>query len=126
MIKAVESGDLDVTNASTISTLTHDKQAEILKLHNKEILAEAKEIRKNAMESRRQERIAAIREKRGNNKPLIAPDGANSVIYADPAWGYISEQTLGYPTMPLEATFSRFRKRAPSEKSLVVMTASLR
>ena len=103
LIKAVETGDLDVTNASIISTLSPEEQAEVLKLNNKEILAQAKEIRKNAMESRRQERIAAIQDKRSKNMPLIAPDGAYSVIYADPAWDYISEQTLGYPTMPLES-----------------------
>ena len=103
LVEAVVNGGLDVTNASTISTLSPEDQAEVLKLQNKEILAQAKEIRKAAMESRRQERIAAIQEKRGNNKSLIAPDGAYSVIYADPAWDYISEQTLGYPTMPLES-----------------------
>ena len=102
LLKAVESGDLDVTNASAISSLSQQDQADILQLDAKAILAKAKQIRKEAMEERRQQRIAAIVVKRANNKPLIAKDGAYSVIYADPAWDYISEETLGYPTMSLE------------------------
>lgn len=103
LVNAVQNGVIDVTNASTISILSEAEQVDLLKLQNKEILAKAKQIRKEAMATRRQSRIAAIEKKRANNKPLIANDGAYSVIYADPAWDYISEETLGYPTMTLDA-----------------------
>lgn len=103
LVNAVQEGVLDVTNASAISNLSEAEQADLLKLQNKEILAKAKQIRKEAMAIRRQSRIVEIEKKRANNKPLIAKDGAYSVIYADPAWDYISEETLGYPTMPLDA-----------------------
>jgi N6-adenosine-specific RNA methylase IME4/ParB-like chromosome segregation protein Spo0J len=102
LVHAVENGNLDVTNASTISSLSQVEQTDLLQLDSKAILAKAKQIRKDAMEGRRQQRIEAIAKKRANNKPLIAKDGAYSVIYADPAWDYISEETLGYPTMPLD------------------------
>lgn len=102
LVAAVEIGKIDVTNASAIARLEKGEQAKYLELDDKAILKKAKEIRKNSMAERRSKRIEAIEKKRANNKPLHAKAGTYSVIYADPAWDYISEEQLGYPTMSLE------------------------
>ena len=102
LVQAVENGKLDVTNASSLAGLDEEKQAIVLELDDKEILKMAKEIRKSAMSDRRKKRIEAIEQKRANNKPLQAEAGTYNVIYADPAWDYISEEALGYPTMSLQ------------------------
>lgn len=103
LIQAVENGKLDVTNASSIARLDESKQAIVLEMDDKEILKMAKQIRKTAMSDRRKKRLDAIEQKRANNKPLEAAPGSFGVVYADPAWDYISEETLGYPTMSLKA-----------------------
>ena len=102
LVQAVENGKLDVTNASSLAGLDEEKQAIVLELDDKKILKMAKEIRKSAMSDRRKKRIEAIEQKRANNKPLQAEAGTYNVIYADPAWDYISEEALGYPTMSLQ------------------------
>jgi N6-adenosine-specific RNA methylase IME4 len=103
LVHAVQAGTLDVTNASVISSLDSEVQRNFMQLSDKEIVALAKEIRKNAMQERRKKRVESIEAKRANNHPLVAAnDGTYNVVYADPPWNFISEMTLGYPTMTLD------------------------
>ena len=59
LVQAVHAGALDVTNASTIASLASQEQKDVMQLSDKEVLARAKQIRKQAMQERRSERIAS-------------------------------------------------------------------
>lgn len=101
LIEQVRHGRIDVLNASAIADRPKEEQSRIMGLEPKSILLCAKEIRKEAMEGRRQARLADIEKKRAGNRALDFADRSFNVIYADPPWDYISEEKLGYPTMSL-------------------------
>jgi len=125
LVQAVHAGALDVTNASTIASLASQEQEDVMQLGDKEILARAKQIRKQAMQERRSERIASIEKKRANNQPLVAAnDGFYNIVYADPAWNYISEETLGYPTMSLDEIKAMPVNKIAAEDAVLFMWCS--
>ncbi len=125
LVQAVQAGSLDVTNASTISTLDAETQDKLMQMSDKDILNKAKQIRKDAMQERRSLRIASIEKKRANNRPLTAAnDGVYNVVYADPAWDYISEETLGYPTMSLDEIKAMPVNKIASEDAVLFMWCS--
>jgi N6-adenosine-specific RNA methylase IME4 len=125
LVQAVQAGSLDVTNASAISTLDAETQNRFMQMSDRDILAKAKQIRKDAMQERRSLRIASIEKKRANNRPLTAAnDGVYNVVYADPAWDYISQETLGYPTMSLEEIKAMPVNKIASEDAVLFMWCS--
>lgn len=102
LIKAVDDGQLNVSNAAVIATLPEHAQNKVLELSEKEILDKAKALRKAKTEDRRTQILEEIEAKRANNKPLDPNSGPFNVVLADPPWDYISELTTKYPTMNLE------------------------
>jgi N6-adenosine-specific RNA methylase IME4/ParB-like chromosome segregation protein Spo0J len=102
LVQAVINGKLDVSNAAAIATMPERAQNELLHCSDKEVLAKAKSIRKERAAERRSNVLAAIAAKREKNVPLDPNSGPYGVVYADPAWDYLSELNVGYPTMSLE------------------------
>jgi len=102
LIKAVDSGQLKVSNAAIIATLPEKAQNKVLELSEKEILEKAKALRKAKTEARRSQILEEIEAKRANNKPLDPHSGPYNVILADPPWDYMGEVAVGYPTMTLQ------------------------
>ncbi|BDW12310.1 S-adenosylmethionine-binding protein [Polynucleobacter sp. SHI8] len=102
LIKAVDDGQLNVSNAAVIATLPEHAQNKVLELSEKEILEKAKALRKAKTEARRSQILEEIEAKRANNKPLDPRAGPYNVILADPPWDYMGEVAVGYPTMTLE------------------------
>lgn len=103
LIRAVESGVVDVSNAATIAKLDLKTQRAVLdNVSEREILAKAKALRKAANDERRTKRVLDIEAKRANNKSLDPSEGPFSVILADPPWDYMGELAVGYPVMKLE------------------------
>lgn len=102
LISAVESGVLDITNASRIAKLSRDEQVKLAEQDVKVILEASKAINRAKFEERRQEKLRQIEEKRKNNRPLDTHGNTYGVIYADPPWDYMGEEKVGYPCMNLE------------------------
>ncbi|GAC1610665.1 MAG: MT-A70 family methyltransferase [Aquirhabdus sp.] len=102
LIQSVEVGQLDVNNAAAIATLSEKEQLQVLAKNQKDILDQAKAIRKQKSADRRNKVLAEIAAKRAKNVPLDPRSGPYGVIYADPPWSYLSETTLDYPTMTQE------------------------
>lgn len=102
LISAVESGDIDITNASRIAKMSRDEQVELTAQDKKIIREASKAINRAEFEERRQERLRQIEEKRKNNRPLDTHGNTYSVIYADPPWDYMGEEKVGYPCMSVE------------------------
>ena len=108
LINMVESNDLAVSTAETISKVEPEEQKRIISLDDKKaILAAAKEIQQKERDERRLERIEKIVGISANNKPLY-DIGIFNVIYADPPWRYDYSVSTSreienqYPTMELE------------------------
>lgn len=99
LIKAVEAGKIDITNAATLAKLSKEDQSQLNFDDIKAIQEASKAINKAKFEARRQERLQEIEAKRANNKPLEASLGTFSVVYADPPWDYMGELAVGYPCM---------------------------
>jgi len=102
LIAAVSEGKLDISNAAKLAQLAKEDQSQLNFDDIKAIQEASKAINKAKFESRRIERIQEIEAKRANNKPLEASLGTFSVIYADPAWDYLSELSVGYPCMSVK------------------------
>lgn len=107
LVDAVEQGQVSVSAAADIATLTVDEQAEVVAKGEKEILAAAKEIRAKKAKKKRDQRVEKIEEISAGNTDL--PTGRTyPVIYADPPWRYDYSETTGreienqYPTMDIE------------------------
>lgn len=125
LIRAVESGTVDVTNAAMIADFDQETQRTVLNsISDKEILTRAKAIRKAANDERRIQRIADIEAKRANNKPLDPSKGPYSVIYADPPWDYLEEVAVGYPLMPLEKICALPVKELAAEDAVLFLWCS--
>lgn len=107
LVDAVEQGQVSVSAAADIATLTVDEQAEVVAKGEKEILAAAKEIRAEKARKKRAERIEKIAEISQGNAQLPT-DKTYPVIYADPPWRYEHSETTArdienqYPTMHLD------------------------
>lgn len=99
LIKAVESGKLNITSASSISQLSEKKQTELNYDDIKAIQALSKAINKAKFGERRIALLNAIEDKRKNNKPLDNSQGSFDVVLADPPWDYMGELAVGYPCM---------------------------
>lgn len=107
LVSKVESGQVSVNVAASISELPKNDQAELIARGENEILQAAKEIRKKKADKRRVERIENITEiSKGNielNTAVTYP-----IIYADPPWRYEHCSTDNrqienhYPTMDLD------------------------
>lgn len=104
---AVDAGKVAISTAAEIAeALPIERQKEIAKLSEKEILAEAKRIRKEANDKRRTERVEKIKAISDGNNPL-ATDRKFPIIYMDPptkfAAGDSDRSTENhYPTMTEE------------------------
>ena len=109
LIEQVRNGEISVTRAAELVTLSKSKQASALKASERETLANAAEIRAKRGELVKQKRVEVIQTRIENNKALQADDlgGPFSLIYADPAWRYAATGKSGsrlrienqYPTM---------------------------
>lgn len=95
LIAAVESGKVDLSNASRLASLAKKDPAQLNFDDIKAIQDASKAINKAKFEIRRQERIQQIEVKRANNKPLEASLGTYSVVYADPPWNHMGEMAVG-------------------------------
>ncbi len=102
LIKAVEAGKIDITNAAALAKLSKEDQSQLNFDDIKAIQDASKAINKAKFEARRQERLQEIEAKRANNKPLDASMGTFSVVYADPPWNYMGEMAVGYPCMSVQ------------------------
>lgn len=97
----VEFGEVAVSTAADIATLPIDEQKEVVARGEKEILAIAKQIRKQKAEQR-------LIERRGRIEEICSlPDKVYNVLYIDPPWQYNNTGVHGaanhhYPTMSIE------------------------
>lgn len=107
LVEAVEQGQVSVSAAADVATLSREEQAEVVAKGEREILEKAKEIRAGKAKVRRAERIEKIAEISEGNSD-IPSDKTYPVIYADPPWRYDYSETTEreienqYPTMELD------------------------
>jgi len=102
LIQSVESGELDVSNAATLITLSQEELDDLVNRSAKEKIDRAKRKREEDREKIRKDKLKHIEEARKNSQPFDHGVGPFNVIYADPPWDYMSEVQLGYPTMKLD------------------------
>lgn len=107
LVAAVETGQVSVSAAADIATLSKPEQVEVVARGEKEILEKAKEIRAAKVEKKRTEKVAQTQVIAQQNKALPIGERKYSVIYADPPWSFDVWSGAGkdraaenhYPTM---------------------------
>lgn len=124
LIKAVEAGKIDITNAAALAKLSKEDQSQLNFDDIKAIQEASKAINKAKFETRRQERLQEIEAKRANNKPLEASLGNFSVIYCDPPWNYMGELAVGYPCMSVQEICDMPISEICAEDAVVIMWCS--
>ena len=124
LIKAVEAGKIDITNAATLAKLSKEDQSQLNFDDIKAIQEASKAINKAKFEARRQERLQEIEAKRANNKPLGASLGNFSVIYCDPPWSYMGELAVGYPCMSVQEICDMPISEICADDAVVIMWCS--
>jgi len=102
LIEAVDSGKIDVSNAGALVILPQKELDELVKKEAKDLLEQAKQVRADERERVRQVKLAQLDHIRAGNKPFDHSVGPFNVVYADPPWDYLSELSVGYPTMKLD------------------------
>ncbi|SAL39656.1 hypothetical protein AWB69_03971 [Caballeronia udeis] len=106
LIDAVETGDVDVSNAAALITLSREELDKLVESRSgvraKEMSEKARELKKQAREAARETRLHSCGALRAKSQPLDPSIGPFNLIYADPPWDYIDEAVLGYPTMSVE------------------------
>jgi N6-adenosine-specific RNA methylase IME4 len=109
LVQAVDRGDVKVSVAADIATVSPQEQREIVARGEREILEAAKQIRAEKAEVRRAERIERLVAISQGNAPL-GLEQTYPIILADPPWKY-EHPPMGatnrsienhYPTMSLE------------------------
>jgi N6-adenosine-specific RNA methylase IME4 len=104
---AVERGQVSVSAAADIASVSQEQQREIVACGEREILRAAQEIRTRKATERRKQRDARLVEISRGNSPLSA-DRRYPIIYADPPWQYdrpfsVSREIENhYPTLSIE------------------------
>jgi N6-adenosine-specific RNA methylase IME4 len=108
LVQAVERGDVKVSVAADIATVSPDEQREIVARGEREILEAAKQIRAAKAEVRRAERIDRLVAISKGNTPL-GLEQTYPIILSDPPWRFEHPPMGGsrivenhYPTMTLE------------------------
>ena len=124
LIKAVEAGKIDISNAAKLASLEQEEQLQINFDDLKAIQQLSKAINKAKFEGRRIERIQEIEAKRANNKPLESELGKHSVLYVDPPWDYMGEMEVGYPCMKLQEIKDMPIKNICEEDAVLFMWCS--
>lgn len=100
LIEAVLEGRLDVFNAEKITKATDNKGIDLTAMTREGLRQLGKEAIQKANAVKREAAMSEVERKRLNNQPL--PSGKRfGLLYADPAWDYLPEHEVGYPTMSL-------------------------
>jgi N6-adenosine-specific RNA methylase IME4/ParB-like chromosome segregation protein Spo0J len=111
LIKAVERGEVSISTAADVASLTEEEQQNIVARGPREILEAAKAIRNARAAQKRAEWTQRAIELSNQNAPL-PEDRRYPVILADPPWAFeVYDETSGfdsaaaahYPTMSTEA-----------------------
>lgn len=100
LIQSVIDGRLDVFNAVKIAKDGANKGADLSGQSGSQLKQIAKATVSRLTTAKRDAVMAKVEKLRQGNKPL--PVGKKfGLIYADPAWDYLPEHEVGYPTMSL-------------------------
>ena len=124
LVEAVSSGRINISAAAKLAELAKADQAQLDFDDIKAIQDASKAINKAKFETRRQERLQAIEAKRANNKPLTSELGNFGVVYADPAWSYLGELSVGYPCMSTDEICDMPVKDICAEDAVLFMWCS--
>jgi N6-adenosine-specific RNA methylase IME4 len=100
---ALAAGEVDVTNAAAVATLSPEAQTVVVAQGAKEIMAVAKQLNRERKEAKRQTDLRKMEELRKKNVPMSKSGKRYEVVLADPAWDYLGKHGTPYPTMTLEA-----------------------
>ena len=124
LVEAVNSGRINISAAAKLAELAKEDQTQLDFDDIKAIQDASKAINKAKFEVRRQERLQAIEAKRANNKPLTSELGNFGVVYADPAWSYLGELSVGYPCMSTQEVCDMPVKDICAEDAVLFMWCS--
>lgn len=121
---ALDAGQVDVTNAAAVATLSPEAQTLVVAQGAKEIVAVAKQLNRERKEAKRQANLRKVEALRKKSLPMSENGKSYEVILADPPWDYLGKNGTPYPTMTLEEIRAMPIKQRAAENAVLFLWLS--